>query len=44
MTKLPATVIRDVVHFVDEVGAVFHIDTSYRVGIRECIPLSMIQL
>ncbi len=29
MTELPASVIRDVVHFVDEVGTdVFHVDTS----------------
>lgn len=29
MTELPASVIRDVVHLIDEVGAdVFHVDTS----------------
>ena len=33
MTELPASVIRNVVRFVDEVGVAFHIDTSlyYRV-------------
>lgn len=42
MAKLPASVIRDVVRFVDEVGVAFHIDTSYLIGVRECVPLSMV--
>lgn len=42
MTELPASVIRDVVHLIDEVGVAFHIDTSYLVGVRECVPLSVI--
>ena len=42
MTELPASVIRDVVRFIDEVGVAFHIDTSYLVGVRECVPLTVI--
>lgn len=42
MTKLPASVIRDVVRFVDEVGVAFHIDTSYLIGVRECVPCAYI--
>ena len=42
MTELPASVIRDVVRFVDEVGVAFHIDTSYLIGVRECVPCAYI--
>ena len=42
MTELPASVLRDVVRFIDEVGVAFHIDTSYLVGVRECVPCAYI--
>lgn len=39
MTELPASVIRDVVRFIDEVGVAFHIDTSYLIDVRKVCSL-----